>query len=304
MKTFSRVLACLLPVANLLAANSAPAPGAGAVPVPVPAATAAATAAPKSKILRSGDNVFSLLPKSFQRNPILDMTVNTEMTEYGRLLRPATVAQPVYYIAQPAGFRQFGVPTAGEKPPPAQELETAMTRALAETGYLQASQPGPSPSLVVIYYWGTHNKLDPETAKDFPELAAKYQLERAVLVGGKKYAHQLGQIMEFGETLFDRTQEKEYLRDQALGDLYFVVASAYDYAAVTQGQKKLVWRTTMTVSTGGVSLRETLGPLIATAAPYFGRESTKPEIVARRVAREVRVEVGIPTVVEEKKTKP
>ena len=59
--------------------------------------------------------------------------------------------------------------------------------------------------------------------------------------------------MEWGETLFDRTQEKEYLRDQAEDDLYFVAASAYDYAKLAQGEKKLVWRTTMTVTSAGLT---------------------------------------------------
>lgn len=286
MKILPCALICVLPFASLLAADSTGAPVA------------------KSKVPQSGEFVFSLFPKSFQRNPILDMTVNTEMTEYGRMLRPASVSQPVYYVAVPAGFRQFGASVGGEKPPVPQDLEAAMVKALAETGYLLADKPGLSASLAVIYFWGSHNKLDPETAGNFPELAAKHQLERAVLVGGKKYARQLGHTMEWGETLFDRTQEKEYLRDQAAGDLYFVVASAYDYAGVSRGEKKLVWRTTMTVNAAGVSLKETLPPLIATASSFFGRETIEPQITARRISRSGKVEIGIPTVVEEKKTKP
>jgi hypothetical protein len=257
----------------------------------------------KSKIPQSGEYVFSLLPKSFQRNPILEMTVNTEVTEYGRMLRPASTDQPVYYVAAPVGYRQFGA-TVGEKAPSPQDLEAAMTKALADTGYLVAKQAGPNPSLVVVYYWGSHNKIDPELAADFPQLAAKHRLERAVLVGGKKYAAELGRTMEFGETIADRSLEKEYLRDQASGDLYFVVASAYDYVGVTRGEKKLAWRTTMTVNSAGVNMRETLPPLMATASEFFGRETLTPEIASRRVSREGKVEVGIPTVIEEKKTKP
>lgn len=294
MKILPCALVCLLLHANGSAAADSPA-GPLAKPNTVPPA--------KSKIPQSGEFVFSLMPKSFQKNPILDMTVNTEMTEYGRLLRPASKEQPVYYVGVPSGYRQFGA-TVGEKAPPQQDLEAAMTKALAETGYLVHGKGGPNPSLVVVYYWGSHNKLDPDTAENFPQLAAKHTLERAILVGGKKYASQLGQQMEFGETLFDRTQEKEYLRDQAAGDLYYVVASAYDYAGIARGEKKLAWRTTMTVNAGGVNMKETLPPLIATAGPFFGHETTTPEIAARRVSREVKVEIGTPTVVEEKKTTP
>ncbi len=246
-----------------------------------------------SALPHGGDFVFSLLPKSFQRNPTLEMTVNTEMTDYGRLFRQVSPSAPAYYVAMAAGFKQFGNPTGGEKSPAPAELERAMKKSLAANGYLSADQPGQAPSLVLIYYWGTHNKLDRETARNFPELAAKYQLERAALVGGKKYVAEIAHTMEWGPAPGDSNNElKEYLSYQAADDLYFVVASAYDYASVLRGQKTLLWRTTMTVNSAGVNMLETLSPLIATAAPFFGRETKDPEIAARRVSRDGKVEIG------------
>jgi hypothetical protein len=156
---------------------------------------------------------------------------------------------------------------------------------------------------VVIYYWGSHNTLDPETRRDFPELAAKNKLERAILVGGKKYANEESQVMEFGETLFDHEQKKEFLRDQISQDVYYVVASAYDYASVAKGIKKLAWRTTMTANTTGVAMGETLVPLIATAGPFFGHETTEPQIDVRRSPRKGQVDIGTPTVVSDKSGK-
>ena len=57
-----------------------------------------------SALPKSGDFVFSFLPKSLQRNPTLDMTVNTEMTEYGRLFRAVSPSAPAYYVSLAAGF--------------------------------------------------------------------------------------------------------------------------------------------------------------------------------------------------------
>jgi hypothetical protein len=241
---------------------------------------------------QSGDFVFSLLPKAFQRNPTLDMTVNTEVTDFGRLFRAVTPSNPAYYVAQSAGFRQWGSQSGGEKTPPAAELERAMKKSLAANGYLSADEPAQRPSIVLVYYWGSHNKLDRETAANFPELAAKYQLERATLVGGKKYAAQIAYQMEWGSSPADNTTVKEYLRYQAADDLYFVVASAYDYGSAARNEKKLLWRTTMTVNSVGVNMMESITPLIATGAPFFGRETKEPEIAARRISRDGRVEIG------------
>jgi hypothetical protein len=252
---------------------------------------------------KSGDFVFSLLPKAFQRNPTLDMTVNTEVTDYGRLFRQVTPENPAYYVAQSAGFKQFGSASGGEKTPPAAELERAMKKSLASNGYIWSDEtPAQHPSIILVYYYGSHNKLDRDTAKLFPELAAKYQLERAMLVGGKKYVAEIANRMEWGDSPGDNTTVKEYLRYQAADDLYFVVASAYDYASAAQGQKKLLWRTTMTVNSVGVNMMESMTPLIATASPFFGKETKDPEIAARRVSRDGRVEIGESKVINDPST--
>ncbi len=242
--------------------------------------------------VRDGDFMFSFLPKSLQRNPVIDMTVNTEVTNYGRLMRPVSPESPMYYVAAPSGFKQLGAALYGEKSPPVTELERAMKKSLATTGYVESTLPEHPPTLAVIYYWGSHNKLDPETAANFPDLAARYQLERAVLVGGKKYSSNLARALEYGAGPEDRSNDREYLRYQSADDLYFVVASAYDYAALSRGQRKLVWRTTMTANATGVNMKDSIVPLIATAGPYFGKETVDPQIAARKVSREGRVEIG------------
>jgi hypothetical protein len=285
---------------SLFAADSKPGdlPTVSAVMAPSPPTRS------DSGLPKSGEFTFSLLPKSFQRNPTLEMTVNTEFTDYGRLLRPATPDQPVYYVPLAAGYKQMGAPMGGEHPPAQADLERALKKALAVNGYLQAEMPGKGAALVLIYYWGSHNQLDPFTRSNFPDLAAKNKLERAILVGGKKYATEEGRVTEWGETLIDRAGDKEFLRYQIAHDIYYVVASAYDYQSLTHGERKLAWRTSMTVNTVGVSMGETLAPLIATAAPFFGHETTEPQIEVRKTPRSGKVEVGTPTVVPEKKNNP
>jgi hypothetical protein len=262
---------------------------------------------------------FSLLPKAFQSKPRIDMTVFTTMTNAGRLVAPPSPEHPVYYVVYPGGFREFGGTYAGVHPPQEADLERVMKKALATQGYLPATDAAHRPSVLVIFTWGMHSRLDPTTEAISPQATVQNMLERAELVGGMVFAQRVGKAYEeraisqlSGPTfvdasfnlidpvhrLTDDNARSEYLMDQISDDIYFVVASAYDYAAVAQGKRTLLWRTNMTVNTAGVNMKETLPPLIATAAPFFGRETEGPEALQRRINRKGTVDVGQPTVLE------
>jgi len=262
---------------------------------------------------------FSLMPKAFQSRPQLDMTVITTVTDAGRLVAPASPDHPVYYVAQPGGFREFGGTYAGVHPPPVADLERVMKKALASQGYLPATDAAHRPSVLVVFTWGMHSRLDPNTEAISPEAMFQNMIERAALVGGFGFAHRVGHAYEdramsqlsgpsFADASFklidpvhrltEESVKSEYLMDQINEDIYFVVASAYDYAAVAQGKRTLLWRTNMTVNTSGVNMKETLPPLIATAAPFFGRETDGPEALQRRIYRKGQVDIGQATVVE------
>ena len=251
------------------------------------------------RLVQNGDFVFSILPKSLQKNPTLEMTFNTELTDYGRLLRAASPEHPVYFVEQDAGFHQLGWTVGREQLARGPELASALHTALANNGYLPAATGHPA-GLAIIYYWGSHNKPDVDTARDFPLRAWQNTLERAVLVGGKKLAASMSFMMEWGATPADRDDKRLYLIDQTDGDLYYVVASAYDYGALARGERRLAWRTTMTVTSAGLAMGETLPALITSAAPFFGKNMEEPEIGARRVSRDGHIFVGTPTVVDEK----
>ena len=276
-------------------------------------------AAPESKIDSGHSFSFSLLPKTFQSKPEIDMTVFTTVTDAGRMVAPASPDHPVYYVAQPGGFREFGGTYAGVHPPPVADLERVMKKALASQGYLPATDAAHRPSVFVVFTWGMHSRLDPVTEAISPQARTQNILERASLVGGFGFAHRVGQAYEesalsqlsgpsFADASFklidpvhrltEESVKSEYLMDQINEDIYFVVASAYDYAAVAQGKRTLLWRTNMTVNTSGVNMKETLPPLIATAAPFFGRETDGPEALQRRIYRKGQVDIGQATVVE------
>jgi len=68
---------------------------------------------------------------------------------------------------------------------------------------------------------------------------------------------------------------------------------------MTRHQRLLLWRTKMTVDASGVNMTETLPPLIASAAPFLGRDMSETMVVTKTIPREGHVEIGTPTVVDD-----
>ncbi len=316
---------CLLPV---LRAQSGAAPMLTPPPAPVIPGPVPQLKPPKSP--ESTQWVFSLLPKSFQQNPNLELTVITEMTDEGKKVTPVTPEHPAYYIAESSGYHQLGDPGGEKKIFPREEVERILTSALAKNGFLPAKPPAQPPTLAVFYSWGSDNILvegDEENPSLSGDQVARNMLDRASLVGGEKFAKELLDLFNQAQAMSDaadthvapggqspmtpemmafanpinlfkmRNPKNEFLLDQTADDVYYVVASAYDYQSLAQNHRRLLWRTRMTVAAKGVSQEQTLPALIATAAPYFGREMDEAETLIKRPVRDGKVEVGTPVVV-------
>ena len=270
--------------------------------------------------------VFSFAPRSMQKNPTLDMTVITEMTPEGKKRKAVTPSEPAYYLAQPGGFKQMGTAAASEHQPPQEMMESIMKRGLAKNGYLPTDDAHPA-SIALIYHWGSFAKVDtsdPEMMTTTNEVIYRELLERATLTGGSKFAAELSKAMEQRfelvnaqvpqrpagdgqmvgpeavipnvvggmmdpvEHFLSRDKRTRFLAEQADSDLYYVIASAFDYAALAKGQKLLLWRTKMTVDARGVSMTQTFPTLVSSAAAYFGREMDGPATLVQSV-REGRI---------------
>jgi hypothetical protein len=304
-------------------AATPPAPAAG------PKAAAAAEAKPAKK--EKGGFIFSLLPKSLQKNPRLDFNIITEMTPAGRKLRVPTPQQPEYYLGHAGKMVNTGVGAESPKGPSAEQLQRMMTKALADGGYLVGDEAAHRPNIVVVYNWGSSSFQPPADVSDengegnvpVPESELrKTLLERANLLGGAKFVREVSDAMvqvdqkasmqksfatpEGGdfmgsvgdmmpdpfERLRARSPEMERLVEELFSSSFFIVASAYDYAAMAKNQRLLLWRTKMTVNSLGVNMTESMPALIASAAPYLGRETKEPVVVTKRISRDGRVEIG------------
>ena len=295
------------------------------------AALASAAPPPGKTESSEGTFVFSFLPKSFSKNPLVDQTVITEMTEEGKKLPPVSPDHPVYYAAQSGGYRTIaGQDAAAAQPPTTAEVELAMQRALAVNGYrpVAAGQPA---GLLIVYTWGEHNNLDAGSTEiadtAFLDAGHSNLLSRAALVGGARFAAELKHALEqqasqdeayaamrpeFTQSLGDygpmrafteRDAKTRQLYEECLAPCYYVVVSAYDYAAAAQGRRKLLWRSKLTVEATGVSMTDTLPMLIANGARYLGRDMPEAATMTKPINREGHTTLG-PLKVEEYLEKP
>jgi hypothetical protein len=268
--------------------------------------------------------VYSRFPTSLQKNPRLELTVITEMTDAGRARPEVSPAHPAYFEVFSHGAHDLGDTYAGMKEIPLPRVQEMLTRALATNGYLPAERPAHPPTLLVTYTWGQHNRLT-EPDEENPVMSSaqveRNLLDRAALVGGVKFAEELREafrqkndlalaggslvpMLDPIEVFKRRADNNEFLLEQAMEDVYYVVASAYDYEAAMKHQRVLLWRTRMTVASAGVAEDQSLPALVSAAAPYFGKDMPAPEVMLRREVKEGSVHVGTPRVVEDHPAEP
>jgi hypothetical protein len=258
---------------------------------------------------------FNLLPKSLQRRPQVDFNVLTTLTPAGKQLPVPSAERPAFYMLVEGMNRNLGVGAEhGLKSPPVDKLKQVLKLALAESGYRESDAQHPA-ALVIFFHWGS-SSFNPDENADELEMR-KVLMDRARLIGGENLARQLAQAIEEMdlnnrmpaeiaamatnpiERLMNRSPEIARQLEEVYSSSYFVVASAFDYASLAQNRQVLLWRTKMTVNTLGVNMVESVPPLIASAAPYFGRDMEAPMLVSKRISRDGKVEIGEAKVVEE-----
>ena len=234
--------------------------------------------------------------------PELRVVTVTDTTPAGALRRPVSPAQPAYYVAVSAGFRDFGGIVAGEKAPPKEEVFRTMARVLARQGYLPASEAHP-PSLLLLWTWGTMNTDRVYSAN--PDDTEGRQVNRRQLLRFMG-AYKLGLVArEPGAAVFDpllpgalfRDADQEVLSDLATEDLYVAAIAAYDHAAAVRSEKVLLWTTKISAPSRGHAFAEVLPSMLALAGPQVGRETPRPVVVTAGERFKAEVKIGDPTVV-------
>ena len=225
----------------------------------------------------------------------------TDTTPAGLLRRPVSTANPVYYMAVSAGYRDFGGVIAGDKIPPKDEVFKTIAKVLAKQGYLPATGEKPA-SLLLFWTWGTMN-TDRMVMLDGEEGPQTNRRQLLRFMG----AYKLGLIskdrsgfqdeMAMTGVLF-RDADQDLLYDLASEDLYVAAISAYDFAAATRKEKVLLWTTKISCPSRGLAMNETLPVMLTLAGPHIGRETDKPVSLKATDKLKPEVKIGDPSVVE------
>ena len=103
----------------------------------------------------------SLLPVGLQKNPQVDYTIITEMTDAGRKLPEPSFTKPVYYVPHSVGQKDVGDAYGGTKEVKFEFLKKQLDNALASNGYRPYAEGTPQPTQVLFFSWGMHNRIVP-----------------------------------------------------------------------------------------------------------------------------------------------
>ncbi|MBI5770096.1 MAG: hypothetical protein HZA93_20135 [Verrucomicrobia bacterium] len=233
----------------------------------------------------------------------VEVIVVTDATPVGALRRPVTPANPAYYQAVSAGYRDFGGLIAGDKIPPKDEVMKVIAKVLARQGYLPGT-PAHPPSLILIWTWGTMYVERMPTGN--PDDLEGRQINRSQLLRFMG-AYKLGLVAKepggfnndllMPGTLF-RDVDSELIYQLASEDLYVIAITAYDYAAAARNQKVQLWTTKISCPSLGLAMDQTLPAMLALAGPNIGRETAKPVSIKATDKFKPEVKIGDPTVVE------
>ncbi|HXC01667.1 MAG TPA: hypothetical protein VNU49_03375 [Opitutaceae bacterium] len=188
------------------------------------------------------------------------INVNTVMSEAGKKLAHPTTDHPVYYYPYVVGYWDVGLPLPVNKPSE-DYLDHLIAEALASQGYLVTHVDGtklnPPPSLLLIFRWGNISPTSDRT-----------QRKELRLVGATD------------SDMVQDTLDKIDLWGSADDNRYYVIIAACDFATFyTQHKMQLLWVSQMSIPRQELDMKDVVAPLIKTATPFLGRETTKPLMV-------------------------
>ncbi len=253
--------------------------------------------------------VAAAVPTAFAAPARAEVVVNIDMTPDGKKVPRPTAEHPAYYVPVILGYHTNGQIIAGERPPSRAELIRDMGKALAKEGYvLQALRPDNKttlPSLILCFEWGYLNPQISDLGEDPTVIGADSSTTIPRVVADFNQREMLTLVA--GDAIYRgasfSTSDWERLRDAATEGRYYIIVSAYDFEASLKGEKKLLWRARMSTERQGVWMNDVVPALIAGGAPIFGRELPRPQFLSAAI-RDGKVEIGTPTVVEDKPAAP
>lgn len=194
---------------------------------------------------------------------------------------------PVYYVFIGGQQRDVGSPIAGAKFPKAEVIRTEVKAALAKRGFLETYVGGPAPKLAIVYVWGTAtlDSFDMPVAVD-----AETEGTSKTLTNEAEVTKLVGIDKANREPL--SATEARQLDEAANVERLYLLISALDVPALLQKQKRLIWRTRLSIEAKGEDFGQSLGVMLASGAPFFGKDEAKPVVIDDALRRKTTVTTG------------
>lgn len=212
----------------------------------------------------------------------LFMTVVAERTKPGESMPMPNPTRPATYVAYDGGYVEAGNPEAGQRPPAPPVVAAYLQQALAVGNY-QPAATGATPTLLITYHWGVLNRDTFQIGDAFhlqPNLRARIELVSSPRQARdlEQYIldHRIQRLQQVDIPQILPPDEQDALQD-ARDAHYFIIVSAYDYAALTRGQATLLWRVRLSTRSAGSAMTAALPAMLEAGAPYFGRNLDQPK---------------------------
>jgi hypothetical protein len=194
--------------------------------------------------------------------PSIRVAIVSDVSDEGQSAPVPAAGKPVYYYAVTPGYVISGPPLAGETSPRTAYVQHLLAKALAAHGYLYQATGKTPPPIVLLLQWGY---MTPALNDD---LTMANEQEMQTLVMGTS---------KLEENKFSSSVSSLY--DAARLPRYYVTVTALDFAAFVQKRRAELWCTRASTELEANHLAAVLPTLIASAAPLFGTQTSRPQLV-------------------------
>jgi hypothetical protein len=207
-------------------------------------------------------------------------------------LRPSP-GKPIYYVLGKSQMT-FGESVAGVKMPKPEVVEKAVVESLASQGFVRTNVGGPLPSIFIIATWGDANFADMEVPPDPNDADA---VANSALLKKTTAASRDRNVIE--QLVGTNKPGAQSISFEAMGklqaasneDRLYISLAALDVPSYKQKKRVLLWRTSMTIDWRN-KLADALPAMLASAAPFFGTDSTAPVFSDDAARRRAEVNIG------------
>ncbi len=195
----------------------------------------------------------------------------------------ASADKPIFYVFLGGKVRHIGTPYKGEPMPKMEAISQELVKVLKKSHYHRTKVGGPAPSIALLCSWGS---ASPDIT-DFDETTSdtttgQTSTTTTTHMSNARQMRLLAGAHKAQDKLLFST-EIEQINDAIRSDRLYIFIAAFDAQALAKKEKKLLWRTSMTIDSRRNSLADSFRTMIATAGPYFGHENEINEYIDEKM---------------------